>query len=107
MVALRFLAVTLLLAGILAVPSCARYRVVVPEPEPGTEYKQQTMHAYLWGAIEEKRPTDNCVENAIDEVRVHQTLPNVLATVLTLGIWMPLDVEWRCAKRRPGEGEGF
>ena len=107
MTAIRFVAMTLLLAGILAAPGCARYRVVVPEPEPGTEYERRTMHAYLWGAIEETLVTDNCVENAIDEVRVQQTFPNVLATVLTLGVWMPLDVEWRCAKRRPGEGEGF
>ena len=65
------------------------------------------MQAFFWGAIEETKATDNCVDNAIDEVRVRQTLPHVLATVLTLGIWMPLEVEWRCAKRTQSEGSDF
>ncbi len=86
---------------------CAHHRVVVPEPKPATDYESATMHAYLWGAIEETLHTDNCVDNAIDEVRVKQTFPNVLATVLTLGIWMPQEVEWRCAKRKQEEGTGF
>ena len=86
---------------------CARYRVVVPEPTPATDYKTETMHAYLWGVIEETRPTENCVDNAIDEVRVQHTLPNILATVLTLGVWMPLKVEWKCAKRAQSDGTGF
>ncbi len=89
------------------VQGCAHYRVVVPEPTPATDFETDTMQAFLWGAIEDTKVTDNCVDNAIDEVRVRQTLPHVLATVLTLGIWMPLEVEWRCAKRQQSEGSGF
>jgi len=107
MSAIRTPVLALLLALLIALPGCARYRVAAPEPTPGTEYERRTMHAFLWGAIEDTEPATNCVENAMDEVRVQQTLPNVLATVLTLGVWMPLEVEWRCAKRRPGEGSGF
>ena len=91
----------------LMLSACAHYRVVVPEPTPATDYETVTMHAYFWGAIEDTRPTDNCLANAIDEVRVHQTLPQFLATLVTLGIWMPLRVEWRCAKPPQQEGEGF
>ena len=86
---------------------CARYRVVVPEPTPATDYETETLNAYFWGAIEETQATENCVDNAIDEVRIHQTFPNILATVLTLGIWMPLEVEWKCAKRKQREGTDF
>ena len=88
-------------------PACAHYRVVVPEPTPATDYQTVTMHAYLWGAIEDTQPTENCLDNLIDEVRVKQTFPYVLATTLTLGIWMPLEVEWKCAKRPLKEGTGF
>lgn len=107
MSAVRTPVLALVLASLIALPGCAGYRVVAPEPTPGTEYERRTMHAFLWGAIEDTEPATNCVENAMDEVRVRQTLPNLLATVLTLGVWMPLEVEWRCAKRRPGEGSGF
>ena len=99
--------VALLVVGVLSVQGCAHYRVVVPEPTPATDYETATMNAYFWGAIEETLPAENCVDNSLDEVRVRQTFPHVLATVLTLGIWMPLEVEWRCAKRPQSEGTGF
>jgi hypothetical protein len=38
-------------------------------------------------------------------VRVTINAASLAAAVLTLGIWMPLDVEWHCAKpcQRVGE----
>ena len=86
---------------------CVRYRVVVPEPNPATDYESATLRAYFWGAIEETLPTENCVDNLIDEVRVVQTFPNMVVSVLSLGVYMPLEVEWRCAKRPQSVGEGF
>ncbi len=91
----------------LMLSACAHYRVVVPEPTPATDYETATMHAYFWGAIEDTQPTDNCLANAIDEVRVNQNLPQFLATLVTLGMWMPMRVEWRCAKPPQQEGTGF
>ena len=96
-----------LLGSVVLLQGCARYRVVVPEPTPATDYETVTLDAYFWGAIEETQHTENCLDNTIDEVRIHQTFPNILATVLTLGIWMPLEVEWKCAKRPQSEGSGF
>ena len=107
MTILRPMIFIVLLGLSVALQGCARYRVVVPEPTPATDYRAETMHAYFWGAIEDTQPTDNCDANAIDEVRVQHTVPNILATVLTLGIWMPLKVEWKCAKRAQGDGTGF
>lgn len=98
--------IALLCLGLLS-QGCAHYRVVVPEPTPATDYENATLHAFLWGAWGETQSTENCVENAIDEVRAIQTLPNLLATVVTLGIWMPMDIEWRCAKRQTAPGSGF
>ena len=96
-----------LICTVISVPSCAHYRIVVPEPAPATDYKREVMNVYFWGALEDPLDTDNCVSNAIDEVRVKRTLPYVLATILTLGIWMPLEVEWKCAKPQSDGGSGF
>ena len=98
--------ISLLCFGLLS-QGCAHYRVVVPEPTPATDYEKATLHVLFWGAWEDTQSTENCVDNAIDEVRAIQTLPNVLATVVTLGIWMPMDIEWRCAKRETTPGSGF
>jgi hypothetical protein len=98
---------TALVCSSLLVQGCAYYRVVVPEPTPATDYETATMNAYLWGVIEDTQPTDNCLSNALDEVRVRRTFPQALATVLTLGIWMPLEVQWKCAKPPQREGSDF
>ncbi len=96
-----------ILGSVVLFQGCARYRVAVLEPTPATDYETETLNAYFWGASEETLHTKNCVDNTIDEVRIHQTFPNILATVLTLGIWMPLEVEWRCAKPPQSEGSGL
>ncbi len=96
---------SLLLALLLGASGCAYYHLRSPEPTPATEYRGETLHAFFWGAIEEERIADNCVSNAIDEVRVRNNYGYALITVLTLGIWMPLDIEWRCAKRPLDDGE--
>lgn len=96
-----------LVASVVLLEGCVRYRVVVPEPNPATDYESATMHAYLWGAVEETLPTENCVDNLIDEVRVVHTFPNLLVSALSLGVYMPMRVEWRCAKRPQSPGSGF
>lgn len=98
----RTVAAAILLAG---VAGCANYHLRSPEPNPATEYKHATMHAFLWGAVEEERIASNCASNAIDEVRVRNNYAYALATVLTLGLWMPMDVMWKCRKRPLDSGE--
>ena len=103
----RTVSLAVLVAALVLLEGCVRYRVVVPEPNPATDYESATMHAYFWGAVEETLPVENCVDNLIDEVRVVQTFPNLVVSVLSLGVWMPMEVEWRCAKRPQSVGEGF
>jgi hypothetical protein len=71
--------------------------------QPGTEWKHKTLHALAWGAVRQDLPVDNCqLANGqrfgIEEVKVDTNLAYVLASTLTLGIWVPLKVSWRCAK---------
>jgi hypothetical protein len=86
-------AITLVLAIACAASGagCYRYRLYqVGGPggreagnQPGTEWKEKTLHSFFWGAIRQDVPVDNC---------------HSLGTVVTLGIWAPIKVRWRCAK---------
>ena len=71
--------------------------------QPGTEWKHKTLHAFAWGALRQDLPVDNCRLGSgqrlgIEEVKVDTNLGYLLASVVTLGIWVPLEVSWRCAK---------
>lgn len=102
---LRFcVAPALILA--LALQSCYHYRVSSANFDPGTEYQRKTVHSYLWGAVQSRDNgidvvTANCDAvkiNKLDEVRVTTNLGYALITVVSLGIWCPMQIEWKCAK---------
>ena len=44
--------------------------------------------------------------NGLDEARISTNLGYLILSVATLGIWVPLDVEWRCA-RLPVQDDEF
>jgi hypothetical protein len=75
--------------------------VIVPKPDPSTEYKKQTVQKLAWGALPKKSdiPASDCRNNtSLDEVRVSSNLGYSVLTVGTLGFWSPSQVEWRCSK---------
>jgi hypothetical protein len=84
-------AASLLLGG------CAMHRLVVANPNPTGEPVTVNSDAFAFGAVE-RHTVANCPTNLLDEVRVHQNLGQALATVLTFGLWMPVRIEYRCAK---------
>jgi hypothetical protein len=102
-------AMILLLVFLILIPlaaSCYHYRVIAPEPEPATDYEMRTVHSLFWGLKQARDITaDDCLSNALDEVRITTNLGYSVVSVATLGIWMPMDVRWRCAKEPPIEGE--
>jgi hypothetical protein len=83
---------------------CYHYQVEVPERLPATQWKEERLAAKFWGAIQEELTTTNCVSNAIDQVRVSTNYGYLLVGVLTLGIYVPIDVEWRCSKQPATSG---
>lgn len=92
-------------AGILPA-GCAYHRLVVPEPIPGSAvYYTRNSSAFFWGAVERREVASECQSNALSEVRVVTSVPQALATVLTLGIWMPSTVQYKCGKRPLMEGD--
>jgi hypothetical protein len=71
--------------------------------QPGTEWKGKTLHSLFWGAIRQDLPVTNCrlgngTRTGIEEVRIQSNLGATIATILTLGLWQPLKIGWRCIK---------
>lgn len=92
-------------AALLMLPGCAYHRLAVPVPNPADQYYHPVKSSALgWGAVEQRSVAEKCTANALSEVRVRTSLPQALATVLTLGLWQPAEVEYRCAKPPTGEG---
>jgi hypothetical protein len=74
-----------------------------PQNMPGTEWKSKNLNSFLWGLIRQDLPVINCrLANGqrlgIEEIRVGRNRLQVLATVLTLGLWAPARVSWRCCR---------
>ena len=78
---------------------CYQFRVIPKDSPPATFKNKITTSAYLWGLVEPKRiPADNCHGNGMSNVTVKTNLGFSLISILTLGIVMPMTIEWECAK---------
>ena len=113
----RLSALLLLLACWMSASGCYTYHVYQaggPEGrelgnQPSTEWEGKTLNAFFWGAVRQDLPIENCrlgdgTHLGIEEVKIETNFAYILASTLTLGIWVPLDVHWRCAKPRVPTG---
>lgn len=91
------------LASLLCLPACASYQVRVVDSDPirvegqKGEYFEETMHAYFWGLVLSPQVLSapgECL--GINDVVIDRSFAHDLASVLTLGLWMPMDVRYRC-----------
>jgi len=86
---------------------CYHYVVAAPHFDPADEWHGRTVNSYAWGLVNKPQVAlaHECEDgNALDQVRVTTNLGTTLATVLTLGLWSPLRVEYKCAKRQQAPG---
>lgn len=110
----RLFRILLVVACSWPVTGCATYHVYqVGGPaareqgnQPLTEWESKTLHSFFWGAVRQDLPVTNCrlgdgTRTGIEEVRIEANVGSTAATILTLGMWRPLKVSWRCA-RPPG-----
>lgn len=87
---------------VVLVQGCANYQARVADGKPSQpEYEGGMMNAWLFGGYvkPEIQSAEECKHGMYDVVTKSNYLYS-LATVVTLGIWMPMDVEFRC--KAPG-----
>lgn len=97
--------VLVLLVGLAFAQGCASYQLRMPDSDPAQEtYEGGAMNAFFWGtSYDPQVMTANCHESkGINDVVVKQNYLQALASVITLGIWMPTQVEFRC-QAPPGQ----
>lgn len=99
----------MLLALLLAsTPGCYHYQVAAAGPagaNPSTFLQSTTLHAVFWGLLQDQTLEHVCAEDeALARVRTTSNFGYALLTVLTLGIWAPVQVEYACANPTPAPG---
>jgi hypothetical protein len=93
----RCVAAVAIVIGLLS-QACANYQARVADGSPlDTEYDGGMMNAYAWGVwvSPEIRSAEAC-KNGMYDVVVENNYFYGLASTLTLGFWMPMDVSYRC-----------
>ena len=98
--------VLVVLAGVaLSLSSCPEYRIRIPDSDPtDTSYVSRTMHSFFWGLVMDPLVLSaECEDEGINDVSIRRSFAHDLASVLTLGIWSPLEVGFRC-KAPDGSG---
>jgi hypothetical protein len=94
----RALPVLFLVASLMFPYGCATYRLRIPDDDPQVNtYQGRLVHAYFWGKwLDPQVLAAECQGEGINDVVIERTYLHDLASVLTLGIWMPLTVRFRC-----------
>ena len=98
--------VTLFVACAMMLAGCAQHRLVVARPDLTGQPVKVDSNAIGWAA-KQRRTVAECPTNLLGEVRVHQNILQAAATLLTLGLWMPTKLEYRCAKVPSEPAGGF
>ena len=71
--------------------------------QPATEWQQRMLSSWFWGLVRQDLPIENSRLGdgrmlGIEELKVETNFGYLLVSVLSLGIWVPVEVSWRCAK---------
>jgi hypothetical protein len=77
---------------------CYHYRVTPASSVPADDGHSTTKHALFWGLLQERAEEPNCQGNGASEVVASTNLGYALVSVVSLGIWVPMSLEWKCAK---------
>ena len=112
----RLVFVMALVGLLVGTQGCYHYRVVAAEADLEPDVYEKTVHTYVWGLVNTQKdavisneagpnPGDCPKDYGLYDVRVTRNLGHMLATSITLGIWAPLKVEWRCTKKPSDEGD--
>ena len=84
---------------LLFIQGCAQYQLDMKDSDPVTNvYEENMIHALGWGLLySPMQITTVCnTETGINDVVVKNNYLYSLASVLTFGLWMPIEIEHRC-----------
>lgn len=90
----------LLFSSCMFLQSCYQYKIIPKNVMPATEESQKkTVCELFWGLAHEPTITpQDCHGNGVTNVRVKTNFGFILISTLTLGIVVPVTVQWQCAK---------
>ncbi|GAB3773888.1 hypothetical protein GCM10028818_15870 [Spirosoma horti] len=97
-----------LLLLLFSMQGCYHYRITTSKFDPSTGYQKKTAHSFFWGLVQKNVVATDCDAlnlKSLDEVRITSNFGYSVITVATLGIWSPVQLEWKCPKPCPREGE--
>jgi hypothetical protein len=103
--------IALSITGLLLLAGCASFQITIPDSDPiqlqgqHDEYVRKTMHAFFWGfVINPQVLAAECKGQGINDVVVDRTLLHDFVGIITVGLWMPTEVRFRCKapSTRPG-----
>jgi hypothetical protein len=79
---------------------CYHLRVSTAGQPASNRYLKATRHSLFWGLMQQdvRGAMLRCPSEALQEVRVTTNLGFAALTVVSLGIWSPMTVEWKCAR---------
>ncbi|SHL92291.1 Bor/Iss family lipoprotein [Mucilaginibacter sp. OK098] len=101
--------VAFLLVITLLTSSCVTFRVQTHKQE-GTEYQSHPINVYLWGILQSPKAVttpicDSLGSPGMSEVYLRRNFGQYLIGVVTLGIWSPAKLYWKCSKPCPKTGK--
>ena len=97
----------ILITSLAIAQGCAEYQVRVPSEHPADiNYQGGTMNAWFWGKWNSPQvmAAEECDITGINDVLIKRNYLNDLISVITLGIYMPIEVNFRCLSAGPEEG---
>lgn len=93
--------ILILLAALAFAEGCANYRLEIHDSDPTKPpYETAMLHAYLWGIWYNPQVLTAKCNDGINDVVVKRNYLYDLVSVVTLGIWMPIEVDYRCKAPR-------
>jgi hypothetical protein len=80
---------------------CYHYRLAPQNVTAAVRVPKKTVHSLAWGLVQTNLDDQGvCMGNGVTDVVVTTNLGFILISVVTLGIWVPQQVEYACAADR-------
>jgi hypothetical protein len=81
-----------------ALGGCYHYRLTPQNVTAAVRMPKRTVHSLAWGLVQTNLDDKGvCMGNGVTDIVVTTNLGFILIGVVTLGVWVPSQVEFACA----------